>query len=95
MQNAYCNHKRSDIINLSHRYDYITTIPCSEVTSKEIAEAYVDEQDHLSNGIAHYIFCEEGWDRLLDLEEIGGKIRDTEDENRGTTKSKDCMHRCT
>lgn len=59
------------------------TNPCSEVTSKEIAEAYVDEQDHLSNGIAHYICCEEGWDRLLDLEEIGGKIRDTEDEFKG------------
>ncbi len=59
------------------------TNPCSQVTSKEIAEAYVDEQDHLSNGIAHYICCEEGWDRLLDLEEIGGKIRDTEDEFKG------------
>lgn len=56
------------------------TNPCSKVTSKEIAEAYVDEQDHLSNGIAHYICCEEGWDRLVDLEEIGGKIRDTDDE---------------
>ena len=40
----------------------------------------MDEQDHLSNGIAHYICCEEGWDRLEDLEEIGGKIRDTDDE---------------
>lgn len=59
------------------------TNPCSQVTSKEIAEAYVDEQDHLSNGIAHYITCEEGWDRLLDLEEMGGKIRDTEDEFKG------------
>ncbi len=59
------------------------TNPCSKVTSKEIAEAYVDEQDHLSNGIAHYICCEEGWDRLLDLEEIGGKIRDTEDAFKG------------
>ena len=59
------------------------TNPCSKVTSKEIAEAYVDEQDHLSNGIAHYICCEEGWDRLLDLESFGGKIRDTDDEFEG------------
>ena len=29
------------------------TNPCSKVTPKEIAEAYVDEQDHYSNGIAH------------------------------------------
>ena len=56
------------------------TNPSSRVTAKEIAEAYVDEQDHLSNGIAHYICCEEGWDRLVDLEEMGCKIRDTEDE---------------
>ena len=56
------------------------TNPCSQVTPEEIANAYVDEQDHYSNGIAHYICCEEGWDRLEDLEEIGGKIRDTDDE---------------
>lgn len=59
------------------------TNPCSKVTAKEIAEAYVDEQDHMSNGIAHYICCEEGWDRLVDLETFGGKIRDTEDEFKG------------
>ena len=31
------------------------TNPCSGVTPKEIAEAYVREQDGYSNGIAHYI----------------------------------------
>ena len=55
------------------------TNPCSGVTPKEIAEAYVREQDGYSNGIAHYIECREGYDRLLDLESFGGKIRDTED----------------
>ena len=28
--------------------------PCSQVTPEEIAEAYVEEQDYYSNGIAHY-----------------------------------------
>ncbi|RKJ49827.1 FAD-dependent oxidoreductase [bacterium 1XD42-54] len=56
------------------------TNPCSKVTPEEIAEAYVDEQDWYSNGIAHYIECREGYDRLLDLESFGGKIRDTEGE---------------
>lgn len=56
------------------------TNPCSEVTPEEIAEAYVNEQDWYSNGIAHYIECREGYDRLVDLESFGGKIRDTEDE---------------
>jgi len=59
------------------------TNPCSKVTAKEIAEAYVDEQDHYSNGIAHYIECREGYDRLLDLESFGGKIRDTGDDFKG------------
>ena len=49
------------------------TNPCSTVTPKEIAEAYVDEQCGYSNGIAHYIECREGYDRLLDLESFGGK----------------------
>ena len=59
------------------------TNPCSKVTPEEIAYAYVDEQDHYSNGISHYIECREGYDRLLDLERFGGKIRDTEDEFAG------------
>ena len=59
------------------------TNPCSQVTAKEIAEAYIEEQDYYSNGIAHYIECREGYDRLLDMESFGGKIRDTEDEFKG------------
>ena len=59
------------------------TNPCSSVTPEEIAIAYVREQDWYSNGIAHYIECREGYDRLLDMERFGGKIRDTEDEFAG------------
>lgn len=57
--------------------------PCSRVTPKEIAEAYIEEQDYYSNGIAHYIECREGYDRLLDMESFGGKVRDTADEFKG------------
>lgn len=64
-------------------YESACTNPCSRVTPKEIAEAYVDEQDHYSNGILHYIGCRESYDRLLDLERFGGKIRDVEDEFKG------------
>lgn len=59
------------------------TNPCSKVTAEEIAEAYVDEQSHYSNGIGHYIECREGWDRLADIETYGGKIRDTDGEFEG------------
>jgi len=59
------------------------TNPCSKVSPKEMAEAYVDEQDHYSNGIGHYIECREGYDRLMDMESFGGKIRDIDDEFKG------------
>jgi len=59
------------------------TNPCSGVTPEEIAEAYVNEQDWYSNGIGHYIECREGYDRLLDIESYGGKVRDTEGEFEG------------
>lgn len=59
------------------------TNPCSKVTPEEIAYAYIDEQAHFSNGIFHYITCKEGYDRLLDIERFGGKIRDTDDEFKG------------
>ena len=49
------------------------TNPCSEVTPEEIAWAYVHEQDGYSNGIAHYIECREGYDRLLDMESLRRK----------------------
>ena len=60
------------------------TNPCSGVTAEEIANAYINEQDGYSNGIAHYIECFEGWHRLKDMESFGGKIRDTEDEFKGS-----------
>ena len=59
------------------------TNPCSKVTAEEIANAYIDEQDGYSNGIAHYIECQEGWHRLKDMESCGGKIRDTQGEFAG------------
>ena len=59
------------------------TNPCSQVTPEEIANAYVMSRIITANGIAHYIECREGYDRMLDLESFGGKIRDTEDEFKG------------
>ena len=64
-------------------FESACTNPCSKVTPEEIAEAYVEEQDYFSNGIMHYIGCREGYDRLIDLEKFGGKIRDIEDEFAG------------
>ncbi|MFR6328794.1 MAG: hypothetical protein ACLUOI_08185 [Eisenbergiella sp.] len=55
------------------------TNPCSLVTAKEIAEAYVEEQDYYSNGIAHYIECGKAMTAFWNMESFGGKVRDTED----------------
>lgn len=64
-------------------WEVACTNPCSQVTPKEIAEAFIVEQDYYSNGIAHYIECREGYDRLLDMESFGGKIRDTDGDFKG------------
>jgi Succinate dehydrogenase/fumarate reductase, flavoprotein subunit len=45
--------------------------------------AMLDDNDGFSNGISHYIECREGYERLLDIEKMGGKIRDTDNEFKG------------
>lgn len=57
--------------------------PCSKVTPEELVQAMLDDNDGFNNGISHYIECREGYDRLLDIEKMGGKIRDTGDEFAG------------
>lgn len=54
--------------------------PCSGVTPEALLQAMLDDNDGYNNGISHYIECREGWDHLLEIEQMGGKIRDTEDE---------------
>jgi len=54
--------------------------PCSQITPEELTHAMIHDQLGFNNGISHYIECREGYDRLLDLEQMGGKIRDSEDE---------------
>lgn len=64
-------------------WESAATNPCSRVTPEELTEAMLDDNDGYNNGISHYIECREGYDRLLDIEEMGGKVRDTEDEFEG------------
>ncbi len=40
----------------------------------------IDSQGGYSNGIGHAIECQEGYDAFLEMEKMGGKMRDTEDE---------------
>lgn len=64
-------------------WESAATNPCSRITPEELTQAMVEDHDGYNNGISHYIECREGYDRLLDLEKMGGKIRDTEDEFKG------------
>ncbi len=61
-------------------WESAATNPCSRVAPEELTRAMIDDNDGYNNGISHYIECREGYDRLLDLEAMGAKIRDTEDE---------------
>jgi succinate dehydrogenase/fumarate reductase flavoprotein subunit len=64
-------------------WESAATNPCSRVTPEQLTKAMIDDHGGYNNGISHYIECREGYDRLIDLEKMGGKIRDTEDEFKG------------
>ena len=61
-------------------WESAATNPCSKVTPEELTRAMIDDNHGYNNGISHYIECREGYDRLLDMERMGAKIRDTDDE---------------
>lgn len=64
-------------------WEMACTNPGCRVTPEEMTLALEEEQDYFSNAIGHYIETREGWDRLLDIEQFGGKIRDSEGEFAG------------
>jgi succinate dehydrogenase/fumarate reductase flavoprotein subunit len=57
--------------------------PCSRISPEELTEAMIRAFSGYNNGISHYIECREGYDRLLDIEKMGAKVRDTDDEFKG------------
>jgi succinate dehydrogenase/fumarate reductase flavoprotein subunit len=59
------------------------TNPCSKVTPEEYARTVTDAAGGYTSGHARYIHAMEGWDTLLDCEQMGVRIRDVEDEFKG------------
>jgi succinate dehydrogenase/fumarate reductase flavoprotein subunit len=59
------------------------TNPACRVTPEEFALANIKEYRGWRCGIAQYITCRESYDCLLELEKMGVKIRDSEDEFKG------------
>lgn len=64
-------------------WESAATNPCSGVSAEELTAAMIKDNNGYNNGISHYIECREGWDRLVDLEQMGAKIRDTNDDFKG------------
>jgi succinate dehydrogenase/fumarate reductase flavoprotein subunit len=56
------------------------TNPCSKVTPEDYTNAIMECAHGYSNGIARYIIGKEGWDTLLECEDMGVQIRDVKDE---------------
>lgn len=59
------------------------TNPCCKVTPVEMTEAVVRSLGGYECGIKRYIQCMEGYEVLLDIEKMGVKVRDLDDEFRG------------
>jgi succinate dehydrogenase/fumarate reductase flavoprotein subunit len=58
--------------------------PASKITPEEYARSLItDFRGDFDNGIATYITAKDSYDVLLELEGMGMKIRDTEDEFKG------------
>ncbi|MCL2125806.1 MAG: FAD-dependent oxidoreductase [Oscillospiraceae bacterium] len=58
--------------------------PCSKVTPEMYSEAAMDTTDGYTYGLARYIVGMEGWDTLLEAEQMGVQIRDEDDEFEGS-----------
>lgn len=60
-----------------------TPHPGSSVTAEEVVEWELEMTGGYSNVLSRYIAARESYETLLEMEEMGGKIRDTTDEFKG------------
>jgi succinate dehydrogenase/fumarate reductase flavoprotein subunit len=73
------SHSGSGGAGIDHWHDAITN-PCCPLTPEEYSQKMVACHGGYKGGIDHYISCRESYDTLLDLEKLGMKIRDDDDE---------------
>jgi succinate dehydrogenase/fumarate reductase flavoprotein subunit len=59
------------------------TNPCSKVTPQEYTRACYDSMQGYTGAHVRYIITSEGWDTLLECEQMGVQIRDVGDEFKG------------
>lgn len=75
-------HSGSAGAGIDHWHDAAMN-PASTVTPDELATTIIESRKGYLCGISRYIKCRESYDRLLELERMGMKIRDTKDEFKG------------
>jgi succinate dehydrogenase/fumarate reductase flavoprotein subunit len=59
------------------------TNPACKISPEEFTEAVIEDNHGWRCGVSQYITCRESYDCLLELEKMGVKIRDSEDEFKG------------
>jgi succinate dehydrogenase/fumarate reductase flavoprotein subunit len=59
------------------------TNPCSKVTPEMYTRACYDSMKGYTGALVRYIITKEGWDTLLEAEQMGIQIRDVHDEFKG------------
>lgn len=59
------------------------TNPCSEVTPQEFTAQIIEDSGGYDCGPLRYVNAKEGWETLLDCEQMGVQIRDLRDEFKG------------
>lgn len=64
-------------------WGYAADNPCSRITPEEMTSALVENHFGYRNGISTYIHTSSAYETLLEMEAIGGKVRDTDDEFKG------------
>jgi succinate dehydrogenase/fumarate reductase flavoprotein subunit len=60
-----------------------TPTPASKISAEECVEWEAESYGGYVNTLSRYIASREGWDTLLELEQMGAKIRDTDDDFKG------------
>jgi succinate dehydrogenase/fumarate reductase flavoprotein subunit len=59
------------------------TNPCSKVKPDEYVNSLFEATKGFTGALARYITAREGWDTLLDCEQMGTRVRDVNDEFKG------------
>jgi len=60
-------------------WNYAADNPCCTITPEELTQALVDNHYGYRSGISTYILASSAYETLLEMESMGGKVRDTDD----------------